>query len=323
MPFSSLFAAWLAEKTQTAKATSLSTYSILAEKHILPVLGEKEVIGESDIDLLQQTILAKGLSPKTAFICANLVKTVLNYASRQGWCQPPAWTLKDPTAERRNKAAIFTPAQQKKLLDYLTANRTYRNYAIYLALTAGVTSGELCSLRWQDIDFTAKVLHVRGFLSYRREQDEETGDQKWTAYREEKTAPRDIPLAPQQLRYLKPEARLHQPESFLLTGSDTPLSTRALQLHVAGFFKNLDIKNHQFKDLRHTFAVRCLESGCNYHSLAALLGSTDVNNLIKTYGKYVRQNLRRDVERMMDHMMDHMTYGLSTGPSSCARTRKD
>ena len=210
--------------------------------------------------------------------------------------------MTDPTAGQRNKADIFTPREQKKLLEYLTANRSYRNYGIYLAITAGVTSGELCSLRWKDIDFAAKVLHIRGFLSYRREQDEETGEEKWTAYSEEKTAPRDIPLAPQQLRFFKKEEGLHHPEHFLLTGGDNPLSTRALQLHVAGLFKNLNIKGHQFKDLRHTFAVRCLESGCNYNSLATLLGITDVNNLIKTYGKYVKQDLRRDMERMMEGM---------------------
>ncbi len=43
-------------------------------------------------------------------------------------------------------------AHHKKILDYIKQNFTFRNLGIYIGLTTGLRIGEICGLRWGDID---------------------------------------------------------------------------------------------------------------------------------------------------------------------------
>ena len=279
MTFSTLYTTWLAEKNSTAKATSLSTYSILAEKHILPVLGEKEEIGLEDVSAMMDSIQGKGLSRKTALLCSNVVKSVLKYAARKGWCAMPDWTVSTRNASQARREAVLSEKEHRKLLAYLVADRTPRNIGLFLAATTGITRSELCHLRWQDIDFDNRLLHV---------VDPDNG-----------SILRSIPLTDVQLDFLLPERGMHRPDIYVNSNGDTPSTADALRWYSGVVFNELGLGEHQFKDLRESFAIRCLESGCDLVGLAALLGRIDYTNLVKAYGKYLRRNPRQDMERMM------------------------
>ena len=90
---------------------------------------------------------------------------------------------------------------------------------------------------------------------------------------EEYESARAIPLTDEQLEFLKKEKEQHLPELFLFSNDKIPIDARVLRHYTESMFKMLGIKSHQFKDLRHSFAVRCLESGCDLVTLGALLGT--------------------------------------------------
>ena len=50
MTFIDLYAVWEAEKRNTLRPMSYSTYAVLLERFILPRLGDKEAITEEDVD---------------------------------------------------------------------------------------------------------------------------------------------------------------------------------------------------------------------------------------------------------------------------------
>ena len=50
---------------------------------------------------------------------------------------------------------------ERRLLEYLRSHVNRKNVGIILTLHSGLRIGELCALRWQDIDMELSLIHVR------------------------------------------------------------------------------------------------------------------------------------------------------------------
>ena len=48
--------------------------------------------------------------------------------------------------------------------------------------------------------------------------------------------------------------------------------------------------------------MRCLQCGCDYPTLAKLLGTDSIENLVKTYKGFVKENPRAVMEAFMKGM---------------------
>ena len=153
MTFREVFYNWIEERAKSVKPNSIKTYSTIAEKYVLPQLGELESVSQLDVERMQAAILAAGKSKKTAFDCANMVKTSLNYAARQGWCALPSWNIESQGITYKQELSLISPTQQRRFLEYLADNRSPRTIGYYLAVTTGITMKEMCDLTWQDIDY--------------------------------------------------------------------------------------------------------------------------------------------------------------------------
>lgn len=62
--------------------------------------------------------------------------------------------------------------------------------------------------------------------------------------------------------------------------------------------RRLKIPPIVFHDLRHTFATRCIESGCDYKTVSVILGHS---NVATTLNLYVHPNLDQK-KRCLDRM---------------------
>ena len=69
--------------------------------------------------------------------------------------------------------------------------------------------------------------------------------------------------------------------------------------YIKKVYDELDIKGHQYKDLRHSFAIRCIQAGCDYGSLSRLLGVTQIERLYAAYQPYVKEDPRKYMEKAM------------------------
>jgi integrase len=59
---------------------------------------------------------------------------------------------------------VLSPPEREKLTKYLLQNADKTKVGVLLALHTGLRIGELCALRWEDVDLTAKSLRVRGTM---------------------------------------------------------------------------------------------------------------------------------------------------------------
>ncbi len=52
--------------------------------------------------------------------------------------------------------------------------------------------------------------------------------------------------------------------------------------------------------MRHSFAIRCIEAGCDFGSLSKLLGVTQIDRLFATYQPYIKENPRKFMVRALN-----------------------
>lgn len=303
MTLTEVYTHWKAEKSKTIKPTSFSTYVLLMEKHVLPQLGGKETLTQEEVEVFQEKLMASGASEKTAFDCAHLLMGILRYAAPKGWWTMPTWKISREASKSKSEFRLLTKEEQRDIINHIRTDRSPRNIGTYIALTTGLSIGELCNLTWQDIDLKAKVLHIRGIISRYYEIDEESNSRTWSMKQDSEYSSRDFPLSKAQMEFLREEEGRHRPELFLMSNDTKPIDARVVRLHVRNLCKLLEIKGVEYKDLRHSFAIRCLEIGCDYVTLARLMGSANINRMIDTYDKYIRRNPRQLVNLTVDSIL--------------------
>ena len=288
---------WLLERINNVKESSYQCYASLIEKHILPVLGGLPVVSVSE-NSLNSFIADKlrhgrldgkgGLSKKTVcdivFVLKSAIGPYLALDMRKlktpRYRQPAVDTFDDFEVERIRQAALQD--QSLSTLPYL------------LCLDTGLRLGELCSLRWSDVDLEKRLFVVKRTVLRVR-----CGDHTRLTVQTPKTesSERRIPITREMAEYL---ARLRSgapKEAYVFTGQvGKPLDPRVLQYRFRSFLKKNHIQYRNFHVLRHTFATRCIARGMDAKMLSILLGHADVRITLQLYVhptmELMRQTLR-------------------------------
>ena len=148
---------WKADKVKFVKLSTISAYSLILENHLFPTFGEKTSIVEKDV---QEFVITKlqTLSRKTVQDLLIVLKMVYRYGVKLHFFAHEEWDIKFPTVQDKQEVEVLTIANQKRLLDHVRENFTFRNLGILLCLSTGMRIGEVCALTWQDIDLTKRVV---------------------------------------------------------------------------------------------------------------------------------------------------------------------
>lgn len=123
--------------------------------------------------------------------------------------------LIEPPRQVRKEIQTLTLEQiTTKLLPAIKEERF--STAIHLAFMTGLRRGELLGLRWQDVDFSAGILHVRQAMIRVKNHD---AGRTYLAFHEPKTpqSRRSVPLTEASVTELK-RHKIRQTEEKLLLG---------------------------------------------------------------------------------------------------------
>lgn len=153
---------FLAEKENTIKLSSYLRYEQMLRKHILPSLGRVCVdqLSTKHSHLFAAKQIDSELSQKTLKDIGTLLKGVLKYAETTFNCSSPAHGAKLPKY-RQNMPEIFSDAEINSIANRVLDVPSILGIAILLTLNSGLRLGELCALRWSDIDFSSGVISVQ------------------------------------------------------------------------------------------------------------------------------------------------------------------
>lgn len=280
---------WLSLRSADVKESSYQRYKMLIDKHVLPRLGGIRV-GALTAQILSAFIsnLMKegrtdgrgGLSAKTVGDILSIFKSALRLAGRSYTVDSALFDVKAPTP--RGKAVYTFGEEECRLLTGRILEAPDLSGAAYLlALNCGLRIGEVCGLKWEDIDFTKRELAVnRTVLRIKNSLRTEVVVQTPKT----ESSMRVIPLTAEMLLLLTSLRNTRRDDAFILSGSRTkPLEPRALQYRFRVFLKRVGLKHRNYHALRHTFATRSIGKGFDAKTLSELLGHKNVRTTLQLY----------------------------------------
>ena len=190
---------------------------------------------------------------------------------------------------QNGNVTIMSNREKGRLESYCLKNKTLKNLGIIICLNTGMRIGEICSLKWKNIDLDKRLIFVK--TTMQRIKDDKTNKTK-VIIDKPKTAEsiRAIPISNKLYEILLPLKRKNKYEDFFLTGdSKKYIEPRNYQFAFKRILKKCRIKPYKFHTLRHTMATNCIEVGMDIKSLSEILGHSSVKI---TLDKYVHSNYK-------------------------------
>lgn len=287
---------WLADQEIYKKGGTFTVYYNVAHNQILPHLGNMDV-EQIDSEILQDFVLGQldhgrvdgkgGIAKSYADSIISVLKLSLNRKDLE---------IRLPYNPPK-EVEIFDKSDQIALINHLQSEISYKNFGILLAIHTGIRIGELCALKWSDINFDCQLLRINKTMS--RLYTKKDGSRLVITSPKSKASIRTIPLN----KWIMQFAVLlrGEPDEYLITGREQHIEPNKYRLFYNRVLRELDLPHHKFHSLRHTFATRCIECGCDYKSLSQLLGHS---NVAITMSMYVHPQLelkRKCVELLADY----------------------
>ena len=317
---------WLDFLAPESAPTTIAEYQRKIEHDIKPELGPVPLskLTVYDLDRFYTTMLKKGLSPTTVGHFHSIIRAALNQAETWGWiASNPARKTKKWQAA---KIAPTMPSVEELRALIVKAQEEQRDTlatAVALAALTGCRRGELCALRWSDVDMVGGILHVRRSVSTTRsvgatvseEQRQVAGRRPTKTIHEGPTKThleRDLPLDHVTLDVLR-DRWAYQAD--LSERAGVPLVTDPYVLAVepsgrapimpdtlTDGFRRLSNGKFRFHDLRHWMATEALAHGMPVIEVSKRLGHSKVSTTVDIYGHPTTEG-GKELARVMGELL--------------------
>ena len=212
--------------------------------------------------------------PKTIRNAIGTLSAMLAYADEEDWIPSNvAYRLELPPAPLTDEVRFLEPDDVRALADQVPPGPYQAlDRALYLtAAMTGLRQGELCALRWQDVDWRSSTIRVRQNYVLG-----EFGTPK--SRRSTRAVPMAVEVAGELDRLSKavgepPAKTLVFPDP--LTGG--PLSKPAILRRYRDALRAARLDDsHVFHDLRHTFGTAMAAAGVPMRTLQEWMGHKDI-----------------------------------------------
>lgn len=181
------------------------------------------------------------------------------------------------------KISYLTKYEQQKLEELLDKKKGIKALGILLCLYTGLRIGELCALRWQDIDLKNKRYKIEHTVQRIRNLDKNATTKTKIILSEPKTlsSKRIVPIPD----FLIPVLKEYKKEDnvFVFSEKCVPRDPRTFESYFERLLKKCKIDNLNFHSLRHTFATRSLEAGMDIKTLSEILGHSSYRITLDIY----------------------------------------
>lgn len=198
------------------------------------------------------------------------------------------------------KVRALTVEEQQAFLNVAKGTSNYNQYA--LILQTGLRTGELIGLRWEDVDFEKRVIHIQRSMEYRYKVGEWRGGPP-----KSKSGYRDVPLTDEAIRILKDQKKkleslklihLDFQKSVFICRKGEPTKNSAYDTTLFRLCDKAGIRRFSMHVLRHTFATRCIEGGMRPKTLQIILGHSNVGITMNLYVHVTEDEKAKELQRI-------------------------
>ena len=285
-----LFAEWLSAKLTQTKASTYANYAFKVEKHLIPAFGslKMEKLSPSKVYDFIMEKRNKGLSNKYISDLIIVLKNMTRYAARVHHCVNLIADVELPKKEK-HELDLYNKNEQNRLKSALLTNMDLTKVGIMIALYTGVRIGELCGLKWSDIDLNAKTIRIERTVQRIRVNGKAKRTELIVSTPKSHTSVRTIPIPEFLVRMLK-VFKPSSADTFVITGKAKLPDPRTLQYRFKSLLIKIGLRILNFHSLRHLFATNCVELGFDVKTLSELLGHSSVEI---TLNRYVHSSIER------------------------------
>lgn len=277
---------WFRLKSSRIRESTRIKYGTILEKHIKPKLGGCFPPGISTgvIDeFTRELLFDDGLAVKTVHDILTMLHSVLKYTATLFPGAFPVIEINYPK-ESRKEMRVLSREEQSRFMNYLLSDTDSCKFGLLLALSTGVRIGELCALRWSDINIRERTIRVAATLQRLHDTDMQGEARTRIVIGEPKsgTSARTIPMT-NQLADLCRQMYPGNKEAYILTGTAGYMEPRTLQYRIEKYTHACGLEGIHAHTLRHTFATRAVEVGFEIKSLSEVLGHSTTTITLERY----------------------------------------
>ena len=186
--------------------------------------------------------------------------------------------------------------EQKHFLEMAKDSSYFNQYS--LVLQTGLRTGELTALKWSDVDFENRVLHIRRTMDFRNNE--------WKiSTTKTKNGRRDIPLTKKAIEILLSLKRDDKKSNIIpmeyhdfvfLSKNGKPILNSAYNLILLRICEKSGIERFSMHELRHTFATRCIDAGMTPKALQEILGHANISTTMDIYVHVTKDSKSKELE---------------------------
>ncbi len=291
--------AWKEYKRPYVKQSTMAAYVLILENHIIPRFGDSDSLHENEVQEFVLQKLGNGLSIKSVKDILIVLKMVMKFGVKNEWMNYYEWDIKYPTTSVNKELEVLSVANHRTILNYIQTHFTFTGLGIYISLSTGLRIGEICALKWSDINVVDGTITVNRTIEriYIIE-----GEKKHTELvinsPKTKNSCREIPMSKELLAMVKPLKKVVNDDFYVLTNGEHPTEPRTYRNYYNRLMTKLGIPKLKYHGLRHSFATRCIEAGCDYKTVSVLLGHSNISTTLNLYVHPNMEQKKRCISKM-------------------------
>lgn len=282
---SMLLSQWLDLWLETAdiKDSTKQLYHQHIKNNIVPKLGKIQLKRLNE-EKLQEFVQTLDFAPSTVRLIFSILKSSLMYAEDKNYITN-IWSKVKLPKKIKSDIEILTPQEQSRLEKTLSEQN---DIGILICLYMGLRIGELCALKWSEVDFENSVIRINAT------QSRIDGELRRTSPKSN-ASNRVIPIPDILLERLK----LHKNNSeYVLSHKGGMVDVRTYRRRFKRLLYEAGLPDIRFHALRHTFASRALEVGMDYKTLSEILGHASVGITMDLYVHSLDEHKKKQMNKL-------------------------
>jgi integrase len=285
-------------ETRGLRPSTIASYEMIVEKHLIPRLGRTplERLSAQELNACYTAMLQHGrrdgtggLSPRSVRYAHTVLRKALSDASRWGELARNPAVNADPPSAKSAKARTMTtwrPSELRAFLEHIRGDELYACF--WLAANTGMRRGEVLGLHWRDVNLDSARLSVAQSLvgsatgTYLSPPKTDRGRRSIALDRATVTVLRDHQAKQQEAR----AAACSPPgdHNLVFCHSDgRPINPNRLTQAFSRHLRAAGLSKIRLHDLRHTHATLALEAGIHPKVISEPLGHASVAITLDIY----------------------------------------